>query len=155
MLMEIKKATLKNLKEIISLNQQLFDYEYANFDKTLNCKWPSKNIEYYKKSITNKESITLLAFIDGKIVGYLIGAINKTESYRNIKKIAEIDNMFILPQFRGLNIGSSLYNKFINWMKTKGIKKIRVIASSKNGKAIDFYKKNGFLEYNLTLEKDI
>ena len=88
--LEIREATLDDLKDIIDFNQQLFDYEYKNFDKTLDCKWPSGNEEYYKGRIEKKDSLALIVSVDGKLVGYLIGAIIKPKDYRTIKKLQKL-----------------------------------------------------------------
>ena len=151
----IKKATLENLKDIINFNQQLFDYDYGNFDKTLDCSWPSNNEDYYRDSITKEDSLALVVFADNKIVGYLIGNLTKPEDYRKIGKLAEIDNMFILSEVRGQGVGTSLCERFFKWAKEKGAKRIKVVASAQNKKAIKCYRKNGFEDYNLTLERDI
>lgn len=152
---EIKEATSDNLKYITDLNKQLFDHEYTNFDKTLDCNWPSNNQDYFKKSITSKDSITLVAFAKGRVIGYLIGSIKKASAYRKIKRLAEIDNMFVLPEFRGQGTGSLLCEKFVNWAKKKGVDRIKVVASVNNEKAINFYKENKFKEYDLALEREI
>jgi len=151
MTIKIRKATLKDLEEIKKLNQELFNYDFK-FDKTLDLEWPSKNKDYYKKRITGKDSITLIAEDEKKIVGYLIGVIVEGEGYRNIKKIAELENMFISENYRRKGIGKSLIINFINWAKGENVKKIKVVASAKNNCAIELYKKSGFSDHNLVLE---
>lgn len=149
---KIKKATLENINDILNLNQQLFDYDHKNFDKTLDCSWPSNNKKYFKNSITSKNSLALVVVDKEKVIGYLMGSINNAEDYRNIKKIAELDNMFILPQYRKKGIGIDLCKKFFKWAREKGIERVKVIVSEQNNKAISYYKKCGFLGYDLTLE---
>lgn len=153
-MIEIKKATIENVKDILNLNQQLFNYD-KNFDKTLDPTWPSNNKKYFKNSIINKNSLALVVVDNAEIVGYLIGTINEAEDYRNIQKIAELDNMFILPKYRKKGIGTDLCGKFFKWAKEKGIKRASVIVSEQNSKAINYYKKCGFLDYNLILEAKI
>jgi len=152
---EIKEATLEYLKDIINFNKKLFEFEYKNFDKTLDCSWPPKNKEYFKNSIKGKDSLALVVLDKGKIIGYLIGNIKKAKNYRNIKKIAELDNMFILPDYRNKGIGSLLCKRFLDWVKSRDVKRVRVVVSEKNKGAINCYKKCGFSEYNLILEQDL
>ncbi len=151
----IKEAEMKHLKDILNLNQQLFDYEYENFDKTLDCSWSPNNEKYFKNSITKDDSLALVVLIKNKVIGYLIGSIKKAEDFRNIKKLAEIDNMIILSEYRKKGIGTSLCKRFIDWAKKKGIRRIKVVASANNIKTINFYRKNKFKDYDLTLETDI
>jgi len=153
--MEIRKASIKDLKDIIGLNKRLFKYDSEEFDDTLNFDWPSKNKEYFKESIINEDSIAIVVDNEGIIVGYLIGSIKEAENYRKINRIAELDNMFLLQEYRGRGIGSELCEKFIEWAKKKGLKIARVVASASNRLAISCYKKKGFKDYNLILEKEL
>lgn len=152
---KIKKATLNNVQEIMSLNQQLFDTEYANFDKTLDCSWTSKNRDYFKNSITKDKKLALIAVVQNKIVGYLIGDIIKAEKHRNIQKLASLDDMFVLVKYRSKGVGSNLCKQFLRWVKSKNIKRVGVVASVQNKKAILFYKKCGFFEHDIVMEKDL
>ena len=154
MIIEIRKATLKDLKAIQNLNTELFKYDYKH-DKTLNLKWPQKNLSYYKQSIIGKNSFAAVAAIDGKIVGYFIGSIGPTEDYRKLKKIAEMDNMFVIKKYRGQGIGNDLVNAFLKWAKSKKAPRVRAVASAGNKGATNFYKNNKFEEYNLVLERKI
>ena len=152
---KIQKATIENLKNILELNQKLFDYESENFDKTLDCDWPSRNKEYFKKALESKDRLALVVLIKNKMVGYLIGSLGEAKDYRKIKKIAEIDNMLVLPKYRNQGIGDSLIERFFNWVKERGINRVKVVAPAQNKKAINFYRKTGFLDYNITLETNI
>jgi len=152
---KIQKAIIENLKEILELNQKLCDYDYKNFDDTIDCTWPSNNKRYFKESIESEDSLTLVVLDEEKIIGYLIGSIGNAEDYRKINKIAEIDNMFVLSEYQNKGIGKSLIKRFFEWAKEKGIKRVKVVASAENTKAINFYEKNKFLNYNIILEKDI
>ena len=40
---EIEEARIEHIKDILNLNQKLFDFDYKYFDKTLDCSWPLKN----------------------------------------------------------------------------------------------------------------
>ena len=107
----IRQAVITDLKDIQNLNKVLFDLEYENYDSTLDITWPisKEGIEYFKKAIEN--NITLVAVIENKIFGYLIGSLNTQNSYNKTIQ-AELDNMCVLEQYRKLGIGSKLFNKF-------------------------------------------
>lgn len=62
-------------------------------------------------------------------------------------------DMIIDKRFRGKGIGSILIKDFLNWCKSKKVTYISATASAKNEKIINFYRKLGFKDYNLTLEK--
>jgi ribosomal protein S18 acetylase RimI-like enzyme len=77
--------------------------------------------------------------IKNKIVGYLIGTIEKN-NYENFGYIEEI---FISKDFRKKGISTKLKNEFIKVLKSKKIKLCRIEVSPKN-KAKKVYKKWGF-----------
>ncbi len=83
-------------------------------------------------------------------MGYLAGTINEKGSYEEVK-YGEINNMFIKDECRGLGIGKLLINNFKDYCKTNRVNNVKVTASFKNKNAIEFYKKNGFEEFDLTL----
>lgn len=155
--MEIRKATIEDLKAIQELNLQLFQKEIAEYDDTLDDKWTFSEIgtQYYHDKIQNNDSIALVAVDNAKTVGYMVGGIRKAKSSRNIDSIAELENMFILDEYRCQGIGSKLVEEFLNWSKKQGVSRVRVIASAQNHRAIDFYKKHGFQEYDIILEGEL
>jgi GNAT superfamily N-acetyltransferase len=155
--LKIKLASIKNLKEIQKLNFMLFKKEHEEYDKTLNRKWAysSDGESYFKKRIIEDDGCALVAQIDNKIVGYLVGGLIKKGSHRVLLTFAELENMFVIDNIRSKGVGTKLFQAFADWCKTKNVKRLRVIASSMNFRAIEFYKKNGLVEYDLVLESDI
>lgn len=63
--------------------------------------------------------------------------------------------MLIKEKCRGYGIGKILINNFKDYCKENNIDNIKVTASYKNESAIEFYKKNGFNEFDLTLTMKI
>ncbi len=151
----IKFASPENLGDILNLNHQLCIKENKEFDATINKDYPIQKSgeEYFKERVKN--DCALVALADGKAVGYLVGAIIETEDYRNISKLAEVENMFVLEEYRNSGIGKKLFDEFIKWCKSNEVKRIRVVVSVQNIKAIKFYKREGLGDYNLVLEKEI
>jgi len=151
----IKKATIEHLKDIQNLNYQLCKKENKEFDSTIIPTWPlsKKGKEYFKQKIIKNSNCAFVAIVNRKIVGYLVGGLSEKEGYRNISNLVELENMFVLEEFRNLGIGANLYRAFTKWCKSKKVKKQKVIVSAQNIKAINFYKNNKFKDYSLILEK--
>lgn len=152
---KIAKAKLKHLKDMQRLHKSLFDNEIKNFNKSLDPRWTFSKIgtQYFKDIINKGNYCAFVALVEDKVVGYLAGEIIKEPvTWRIIKKQAELDNMFILPQHRHKKIGSGLVKAFFGWAKKKGAANVKVTASAANQKAISFYQKHGFKNYNLMLE---
>ena len=150
----IRKANLEDLTSIQKLNNNLFDLEFNNFDDTLKLGWALEKDgkEYFEDMIKNE--IVFVAQIEDKIVGYLAGSICESISYIT-ESFAELDNMCIDDEYRRFGIGTLLMNEFKKYCKEKNMQNIKVTASAKNSRAIQFYMKNGFEDYNITLKYKI
>ncbi len=149
--MLIRKAELKDLQRIQELNNELFELELKNFDKYLIKGWPlsQEGKDYFTDAI--KQSFVIVAEINDKVVGYLLGEESNIPYYNF--KIAELCNMCIDECYRKQGIGYALYKEFEQFYKQKNITHFIVTASFKNENAKAFYKKIGFEEANLTFAK--
>lgn len=149
---EIKKTDITYLKDIQDLNNQLFELEYNNFDSSLRTGWTfeKEGKDYFSDMLNNE--IVYIALSKNKVVGYLAGSINVQKSYIT-KSLAEIDNMFILEEYRQYGIGTKLIDKFKEYCLNNQIEELKVATSAKNKNAINFYMKNGFNEYEITFKQ--
>jgi len=146
----IRKATLQELEIIQNLNNELFKLEKENFDSTLVNGWPlTKDGKMYFEDLINNYYV-IVAILNDEIVGYLAGTINEKGSYEEIQ-YGEINNMLIKENCRGYGIGKLLVDNFKNYCKKNKINNLKVEASIKNINAINFYRKNGFEDFNITL----
>lgn len=147
--MKIRNATLKDVQSIQELNNQLFDLELKESDVYLIKDWPlsKEGEEYFTNAILN--GYVLVCENKNLIVGYLLGEEIEVPYYNF--KIAELCNMCIDTNYRKTGIGQKLFEKFKADFEERNIKNFTVTASFKNISAINFYKKLGFIETNLTL----
>jgi len=146
----IRKATLEDLSTIQELNNSLFKLEKENYDPTLVNDWPlsEEGKDYFLDLINNH--YVIVALLDNNIVGYLAGSIEEKGSYVEVQ-YGEINNMLVKDEYRGYGVGKLLINNFKEYCKSNNISDIKVVASYKNKNAIEFYHKNGFEEFDLTL----
>jgi ribosomal protein S18 acetylase RimI-like enzyme len=154
----IREADEKDFRDIQKMNSNLFKFEEKNFSPCYNLKWPVSDvgIKYFKNSIINKNACALVAVVDEKIIGYLIGWIKeKHSSYRLLGTEAELENMFIKKKFRNKGAGSILIERFLTWCKEQEVKNVCVSALAKNMKAMAFYKSIGFEEYEVKFEMSL
>ena len=146
----IRKATMDDLRIIQELNNDLFKLEKESYDTTLVVDWPLTEIgqKYFADLIQNH--YVIVAEDNNKVIGYLAGSINEKGSYTELQ-YGEIDNMLVKDEYRGYGIGKSLINNFKEYCKANGIENMKVMASYKNRNAVEFYHKNGFEEFEVTL----
>ncbi|MBW3019028.1 GNAT family N-acetyltransferase [Candidatus Woesearchaeota archaeon] len=153
--MEIRKATLEDLPAIQQLNYQLCLIEAENYDPTVIADWPlsKAGARYFSDRIKN--AFAVVAEEDGQIIGYSVGGLDQAETYRNVGVLGIVENTYVQPQHRRKGIGTKLFEEFLKWCKKKGVTRIRRIASAENKDAIKLYRRQGFSDYEVVLEKDI
>lgn len=152
----VRKAQESELKTVQGLNTQLFLHDQP-YHSTLHMNWPYEEIgeKYFRDRISGEKGVCFVAEIEGKVVGYLAGAMIEPYSYRDIKKEFELENTLVKEEFRGKRIGEKLFNEFIKWSKKHGAERVKVSASVDNEEAIKFYKRVGFIPYAAELEYEI
>jgi ribosomal protein S18 acetylase RimI-like enzyme len=85
---------------------------------------------------------------DTHIIGYL--KLNTGQSQTELKdgKALEIERIYVLKEFHGKNVGQILYEKAIQVAKQKNADYVWLGVWEENPRAIKFYKKNGFVEFD-------
>jgi len=154
---KIRKATIKDLNDVLRLNFDLFKKEYKEFDKSLdmNNTYSKEGKKYFRDRIIKKDGFVEVLEYKGKIIGYLVGGLSKKVDYRIKAKYAEAENMLIEKEYRGQGLGAKLMKGFISWCKENKVDYISLTASAGNKYAIEFYRSMGFKDYNLTLERKL
>ena len=93
--------------------------------------------QYLKEYIS--EHYFLVADLDGKIVGWILG--------EPLKSLGAALWFFIVDeQFRKQGIGSKLYDEYENHMRQAGREWIYLVAHVENSLGKDFYIKKGFIQ---------
>ncbi|OFW63666.1 hypothetical protein A3A76_04380 [Candidatus Woesebacteria bacterium RIFCSPLOWO2_01_FULL_39_23] len=148
----VKTAKSGDWETIQKLNNQVFinDQEHDN-DLDMNWPFSPKGIKYYKDLASGKYGKCFIAYLDNQPVGYIALAI-KDFGYRKSKYI-EIENIGVNPQHRSKGIGKMLMDEAVGWAKEQKATKLYVSAYWGNERAIDFYKKNGFYESGVEMDK--
>ncbi len=152
-IVEIRKAIISDLDEVLRLNSELFKKEHQEYDKSLDIKWTQSKLgeEYFAEKIVGSDGFVCVAEDKGKIVGYLCGGL-VDRGYRVESTYAELENMFITKKHRRLGIGRKLANAFLAWCDEEHVQYINVGASAKNVDGIEFYKSLGFYLYDVKLQ---
>jgi ribosomal protein S18 acetylase RimI-like enzyme len=153
-MISIKKATLLDLKNIQKLNHDIMS-KNASYDPCIIIDFDLSEIgkEFFTKAMTNPQGLFYIAFDNKKMVGYINGG-PKKYVYRK-KKFFEIENLGVIPEYRKRGVGTLLYNSLVQELKKHGYERIYLNCYSKNDEALCFYKKLGFEEIDISLEKDI
>lgn len=150
----IRVAQEDDWQTIQALNAEVFANS-LQWDPFLNVDDPysPESVEGYKKAVTDENTFCMIAEIDGKPVGYLVGSASNY-SYRTNKR-GEINHMGVSPEYRSHGFGSKLINEFKHWCKERGITHIAANTYFMDEQARHFYEKNGLKPIDVTLEGPI
>lgn len=150
----VRLARMDELSAIQELNQELC-MTYKETDPHLSCDWPyADGKEHFRMMINGEAGVCYVAEIDENIVGYLVGSMKEIPSYRPVP-VAEVENIFVKPDYRSSGVGKELITAFRAWCMEHGAKRMMVSAYADNDRSINFYKSAGFLPYSLQLEMDV
>ncbi len=147
----IRKANTDELKQIQALSTTLGEHS-QRFDNELSLAWAytEEGEKYYRAKIAGEKGICLVAEKNGEIIGFISGTRHDPDAWRVIMR-AEVDNLFIQEKFRGVGIGKLLIDAMKSWAKEQNAKKLILTMFSENKKALSFYKKEGFVLYEMVL----
>ena len=132
--MKIRKATKKDLKEVIDI--MLTEFSKPPFNERVNFQDALKSLRFYFKL-----GEIYVAVIDKKIVGIVIF---KIEQYWE-GKVLIIEDLAVREEFKEQEVGKKLMNFVESYSKKKNIKRVLFITNKKS-KALGFYKRLGYKE---------
>lgn len=149
--MEIKKVALHEIAQLQQIGRQTFfeTFSAANTEENMK-KYLEEGFSVKKLTteLSDKNSDFYFALIDQKVVGYL--KLNFAASQTELKddKSLEIERIYVLKEFHGKKVGQLLYEKAIQIAKQANAAYVWLGVWEENPRAINFYKKNGFVEFD-------
>ena len=149
--MEIRKVTLNDIDELKKIGKQTFAETFSSENSEENMAEYLENgfsTEKLKAELTNKNSEFYFAEIDSEAIGYLKINIGKSQTELKHTNALEIERIYILKEFQGKKAGQILYNKAIEIAKNQNADYVWLGVWEQNPRAIRFYEKNGFVEFD-------
>lgn len=149
--LSIQKANIEHLKDIQTLAIKTFVDTFASYNTKENIELYIKNAfndSQLKSEMLNPDSHFYIICDNNLVVGYL--KINFDQAQTEIKQndCVEIERIYVLNTYHGKNIGLLLLNKAIEIAKEKNKAYLWLGVEDKNYRAVKFYQKNGFKEFD-------
>lgn len=141
------KLNSKDLEELVTLSIKTFSnaFEHQNTPENFNHYIKTAlNNEKLKEELNNPNSEFYFAKLNNETVGYLKLNYNQAQSDLKEKNGMELERIYVLQGFQGINIGKKLLYFTINQAKQKKLDYVWLGVWDKNLRAIAFYKRNGF-----------
>jgi len=146
-----RRITLDDLKKLQKIGRDTFEETFSESNSEENMKNYLKEgfaNEKLTAELNNKDSEFYFAELKEEVIGYL--KVNFGESQTELKdsKALEIERIYVSKEFHGKSVGQILYNKAIEIAKQKDAEYVWLGVWEENPRAIRFYKKNGFVEFD-------
>jgi len=147
----LRKISVSDIPQLQLISRQTFYETFADQntkDDLIKYLEESFNSEKLKKEVTNPNSEFYFALLNDEPIGYL--KLNFAEAQTELKtaRSIEIERIYVLKAFHGKKVGQFLYDKAVDISKKRGADWIWLGVWEHNHKAINFYKKNGFTEFD-------
>ena len=148
---EIKKITFTDIPELQVIGRQTFFETFAGQNTADDMqKYLDNNLsaDKLKNELSDSNSAFYFATLENKVIGYLKINFGQAQTELKDNKSLEIERIYVLKEFHGKQVGQVLYNKAIYIAKQIGADYVWLGVWEKNPRAINFYKKNGFIEFD-------
>jgi GNAT superfamily N-acetyltransferase len=155
MRMKIRPAAGADLDAVVELATDLFAEDAGQRDPYTDLDWPKREGHpYYSRIIQDSATSCFLAEVDGVLAGQLVARIKRESSLRPVR-VAELESMFVRPEYRSQGVGAALVAEFFGWARKQRAERAAVTAFAGNDRAVQFYERNGFEPRSLSFERPI
>jgi diamine N-acetyltransferase len=149
--LNIKRVTTNELDELQKISRQTFYETFAHCNtKEDMSKYLNEDLSAAKlmAELNDQNTEFYFATNNNDIIGYL--KINFGQSQKELQNdnALEIERIYVLKEYHGKNVGQELYNKAIAIARHKNVDYVWLGVWENNQRAISFYKKNGFVEFD-------
>jgi ribosomal protein S18 acetylase RimI-like enzyme len=148
---DIKRVTLTEIDQLQKISRQTFFETYSAVNTEENMKkYLEENfsLEKLTKELNDENSAFYFAVLSYNIIGYIKLNFGQSQTELKDDKALEIERIYVLQEFHGKKVGQLLYEKAMQVAGERNVVFVWLGVWEKNVRAINFYKKNGFVEFN-------
>ncbi len=150
---KIEKVTIAAINQLQQIGKQTFfeTFSAGNSEENMT-KYLEEgfSLEKLTSELTdpNSEFYFAILVLDNTIIGYLKLNFGASQTELKDNKSLEIERIYVLKEFHGQKVGQILYDKAIQVAKQTNANYVWLGVWEENPRAISFYKKNGFVEFD-------
>src|SRR5690606_23901276 len=148
---KIKKVTFDDIDQLQKIGRQTFYETFSagnteeNMTKYLN---ESFSIDKLTTELNDKNAEFYFATHNDNVIGYLKLNFGQSQTEIQDDKGLEIERNYVLKEFHGKKVGQLLFEKALKIAEEQKVDYVWLGVWEKNLRAINFYKKNGFEEFD-------
>jgi ribosomal protein S18 acetylase RimI-like enzyme len=148
---KISKASIRDIETMQQIGRQTFfeTFGQSNTDADMK-KYLEDNFSKDKVSaeINNPDSLFYIAWDVQSPIGYLKVNTGQAQTELQDESSLEIERIYVLSAYHGKKVGQLLYDKALEVAGLLEKSSIWLGVWEENPRAIGFYKKNGFVEFD-------
>jgi diamine N-acetyltransferase len=152
----ITKVDLSHINELISISKATFYETYAHENT-------AEDMQLYleqhfsqaqmEKELNQPDVGFYFALVNETAAGYIKVNYGKAQTESKYPGTIEIERIYVLQQFQGSGTGKILFDKATALGREQHLDFLWLGVWEKNTKAIDFYKKNGLVQFDTHIFK--
>lgn len=148
---KIKKVTLNDIDQLQEIGRQTFYETFAtgnteeNMTKYLD---EGFSAEKLTTELNDNNAEFYFAALNNNVIGYLKLNFGQSQTELQDDIGLEIERIYVLKDFHGKSVGQLLYNQAIKIARQKNMDYVWLGVWEENPRAINFYQKNGFVEFD-------
>ena len=143
----IREARLIDLDHVVQLWTVLMGHHRALGDRLYEVEphAPATWRAWARRKMDDADGILLVAELDGRIVGYTLGAVGQRAPVYVVRTVGMVFDLSVDPAYRRHGIGQALIRALIAHFGDRGIKDLQVNFDARNPEATGFWEEMGFI----------
>jgi GNAT superfamily N-acetyltransferase len=152
----IRPATRRDIPAIVALWEEVMDFHRAR-DPFFTRAHHGSDIfaRFVEENIRNDAACVLVATVDGTIVGYCQGMLDRHPPALAESDFGQILDFGVTAEHRRAGIGAQMFQALREWFRREGIRRVEVRHSTCNEIGARFWPKMGFKPYLQTLFMEV
>lgn len=148
---KIQKVSMYDIAKLQTIGRQTFyeTFSVGNTQENIS-KYLNEGFSFVKLTAELNDANTAFFFatLQQTVIGYLKLNFGQSQTELQDNNAVEIERIYVLKDFHGKKVGQLLYEKAIEIAKMNNANYIWLGVWEENPRAISFYKKNGFVEFD-------
>lgn len=148
---DINKVALSDVEQLQKIAKDTFSETFSEMNSKENMEKYLEDrlsIDMLAAELNNENSEFFFAKAENKIVGYLKVNFGSAQTEQQTGNGLEIERIYVLKAFHGKKVGQLLYQKAVDIAAQKNADYVWLGVWEENHRALSFYKKNGFIEFD-------
>ena len=147
----IRRVIADDIYKLQSIGRKTFSETFSAGNTETNMKEyleESFSEERLRAELNNENSEFYFAEFNNDVIGYLKLNYGQAQTELKEDKALEIERIYVLKEFHGKKVGQLLYEKGLQIARQINADYVWLGVWEENLRAVSFYKKNGFIEFD-------